>query len=369
VEKAEGQLKERKMLHSFFMQVPAAFCMLKGADHVFELANPAFRELIGNRNPLGKTVRAALPELEDQGLYKLLDEVYQTAKPFFAEGWSAYLMQEDGSLKRTIINFSYQPLTDIYDQTEGILVFAYDVTDQTEAQLLISQSEKKYRELMESLPAAVYTCDQNGYIQLYNEAAARLWGRRPVIGKEMWCGSWKTFRLDGTPLPPEQNPMAVALKEGNISSSEHLIQRPDGSMRNVIPYPQLEKDNDGNIIGALSTLIDITEQVKARKKIEASEQKFRYMANNVPVLIWVSDAEGQRNFFNKSWQNATGRTLKQDAGMGWLETVHEQDVKMFLEQYTSGIENKAPFEIEYRLLRKDGHYRWTISRGAPILDM
>src|SRR3984885_8158116 len=90
-------------------------------------------------------------------------------------------------------------------------------------------SEQLYRQLVQDLPAAIYTCDAEGRIKLYNSAAAELWGREPKIGKDFWCGSWRIYRPDGTALPLGECPMAVALKEGrSVRGEEIVIERPDG---------------------------------------------------------------------------------------------------------------------------------------------
>ena len=68
--------------------------------------------------------------------------------------------------------------------------------------------------VLEALPFAVYTTDADGRITSYNEAAAELWGRRPELGSSQWCGSWRLYRPDGSPLPHDECPLAVALKEG-----------------------------------------------------------------------------------------------------------------------------------------------------------
>ena len=73
--------------------------------------------------------------------------------------------------------------------------------------------ERRLHQLLQALPGAVYTTDALGRITFYNEAAARLWGRRPKLGSDQWCGSWRMFWPDGTPLPHEQSPMAIALRE------------------------------------------------------------------------------------------------------------------------------------------------------------
>lgn len=111
------------------------------------------------------------------------------------------------------------------------------------------------QELINNLPVAVYGCDADGYIEFYNKAAITLWGAEPVRGKDRWCGSVKMYTLDGTPIKPSSSPMALALKEKRIINSVMCIERHDGEKRYVIPNPQLRYKSDGNLLGAVNTLI------------------------------------------------------------------------------------------------------------------
>ena len=109
-------------------------------------------------------------------------------------------------------------------------------------------------ELFDSLPVAVYTCDHLGYVIYYNKAAADLWGREPELGKELWCGSWKIFWPDGTPVALDACPMARALKEGlPVIEEEIMIQCPDGTMKNILPSPVPLFDESGLLQGAVNT--------------------------------------------------------------------------------------------------------------------
>lgn len=71
-----------------------------------------------------------------------------------------------------------------------------DITSQKRAEIIIEESEKRYRDLIQTLPVAVYTVDESGYVNLYNKAAVKLWGREPVLGKELWCGSHEMYTLE-----------------------------------------------------------------------------------------------------------------------------------------------------------------------------
>src|SRR5687768_13872375 len=92
-----------------------------------------------------------------------------------------------------------------------------------------------YAEILDSLPAAVYLCDVEGYITAFNEAAVELWGRKPVLGRDLWCGSWKIYNLDGTPLALDSCPMALTLKNGKAEvGKEIIIEQPSGKRFNIL---------------------------------------------------------------------------------------------------------------------------------------
>lgn len=122
-------------------------------------------------------------------------------------------------------------------------------------------------ELFNCLPVAVYICDHLGCLTFYNKAAVDLWGRTPELEKELWCGSWKIFWPDGTPMALDTCPMARALKEGvPVIEEEIIIQCPDGTLKNVLPSPVPFFDESGVLQGAVNTLLDITEQRRGEKK-------------------------------------------------------------------------------------------------------
>ena len=112
-----------------------------------------------------------------------------------------------------------------------------------------------FRELVDALPAAVYTTDAAGRITYFNEAAAALWGCRPELGKSEWCGSWRIFRPDGRLLPHDQCPMAIALREGRpVRGEEAVAERPDGTRVPFLPFPTPIYDVTGTLIGAVNML-------------------------------------------------------------------------------------------------------------------
>ena len=155
--------------------------------------------------------------------------------------------------------------------------------------------EGLYRDLLNALPAAIYTTDADGRITFYNEAAVAFSGRRPTIGTDSWCVTWKLFWPDGTPLPHDQCPMAVALKEGHaVRGVEAVAERPDGSRVTFVPYPTVFKDAAGKVVGAVNMLVDITERKTASEHQRLLSNEVDHRANNllavVQALVRMADA-------------------------------------------------------------------------------
>lgn len=118
--------------------------------------------------------------------------------------------------------------------------------------------ETRYAEVLQALPFAAYTTDADGRITFYNESAAALWGRRPVLGQDRWCGSWRIYDLDGTLLPHDHCPMAVAIREDRkVRGVTAFAERPDGTRVHFRPFPTPLHDANDNLIGAVNVLVDI----------------------------------------------------------------------------------------------------------------
>ncbi len=133
----------------------------------------------------------------------------------------------------------------------------------------LEEGEQFYHELLEGLHAPVYTCDALGYVKLCNQAALNLWGVKPQIGKTKWCGSFKLYHSDGSPMPIDGCPMALIIKGGRVTDGEEIIvERPDGIRTNVLSRPKLIKNSEGTIVGAINMLQDIT-------ALRTTEQKLR----------------------------------------------------------------------------------------------
>jgi PAS domain S-box-containing protein len=148
------------------------------------------------------------------------------------------------------------------------------------------------RDAIEALPAAIYMTDAEGRITFYNEAAAELWGCRPKLGDSKFCGSWKLYWQDGTPLPHDQCPMAIALKQKKpIRGMEAVAERPDGTRVPFIPYPTPLFDASGKLTGAVNMLVDISERKRAEEVLAAREAQLAVFVEHAPAAIAMFDRD------------------------------------------------------------------------------
>ena len=240
-----------------------------------------------------------------------------------------------------------------------ILLSIEDITEQRQAEEVLKKTSERFRQLVKELPAAVYSCDAQGHILFYNDAAVKLWGRKPEIGKDLWCGSCKIFKPDGSLLPFDSCPMAITLKEGHaIMGEEIIIERPDGSRSIVLAHPQPEFGLSGEVTGAINMLLDITEQIIAKKKIEESEKRYNMMLMQSPFAFAVLKGKDMvitlaNDSIKEVWgkdNDVEGKTLLQV-----LPEIIDQPFPELLDKvYTTGI----PYYGYESLARLKRHGKW-----------
>lgn len=166
-------------------------------------------------------------------------------------------------------------------------------------------------ELLKALPAAVYTTDAKGRITFYNDAAAALWGFSPELGKSEWCGSWRLYWPDGRPMPHDQCPMATALKEERpIRGAEAVAERPDGTCITFLAYPTPLWDASGTLIGAVNTLVDITD----RKSAEEAAGRLAAIVQSSADAIMSEDLNGIITSWNSGAKCVFGYTDEEIVG-------------------------------------------------------
>ena len=182
----------------------------------------------------------------------------------------------ESELERAVVTMARAPAEDNVVQ----------ISDSLRSQATLRERERRFRGLLDVLPAAVYTTDANGRLTYYNDASAEHWGHRPPICTTEWCVSWKLYWPDGTPLAHDECPMAIALKADRIvRGMEAVAERPDGTRVPFIPYPTPIHDDAGKLIGAVNMLVDITDRKRAEDQQALLVRELHHRVKNTLATV------------------------------------------------------------------------------------
>jgi len=267
---------EHRQLRSLFEQAPSFMCFLRGKEHIFEIANAPFYQVVGHRDLIGKSVREGLPEIEAQGFIDLLDRVYQTAEPFIASGVRAQVQRHPGAPPvEVFLDFSYQPILSTSGTVAGILVQGYDITTQkrqeSEHSALLGAeraaaeaAEQQQRFFAESIPQQVWTAVPNGNLDFVNRRALEYFGasEEEVIGAG-WLGVVHPDDVTGA-----VQRWSHSLRTGDEYEVEFRLKRADGSYRWHLARALALRDNDGRIVKWFGTNTDMDELKRARDELQ-----------------------------------------------------------------------------------------------------
>jgi PAS domain S-box-containing protein len=247
-----------------------------------------------------------------------------------------------------------------------------DITARKRAEVKLQKSERAMRELLGALPAAIYVTDAAGFIVYFNTAAVALWGLRPELHKTRYCGSWRLYRPDGTPLSADESPMAMALKQKKpIRGTEAIAERPDGTRVPFIPFPTPLFDASGELTGAVNMLVDISERQKAEQVIAEHNMQLALAGKVGMVGSFTFDLNSGRMQVAPGYAaihglpEGTSETSRAD----WRTRVHPDDLPVLdahLQETLAG--RRSEHQCEYRILRPDADIRWIESRARICYD-
>ena len=365
--KTRLELEEnQRKFRSLVIQSPVAMAIFRSKNLVIELANKTMLNIWNKtmEEVEGKHLLDLFPELRNQKYPGLLMRIFETKVSHRETESVAYV---GSAMQKYYVDYEYAPLMNFDGSVSGIIATVNDVTEKVAARKQIEEAEEKYRNLIESIPAAVYTVDKEGYIDMYNKNAVQLWGRRPEEKKDKWWLARKLFDINNNELLPEETPIAKALRENKEITAELIVETNEG-IKNVIADPRPLHDAEGNVTGALNMIIDITDRKQAEKAVRESEERFRLLADSMPQFIWTADAEGMLNYFSESVYEYAGFSYEEMLEKGWLDIVHENDREMNVQQWIRSISTGEDFSFEHRFRKYDGEYRWQLSRAIPQKD-
>jgi PAS domain S-box-containing protein len=240
------------------------------------------------------------------------------------------------------------------------------------ANTALRASEEQVRLLLDSTGDAIYGVDLQGNCIICNPACAHLLGHdgpTALLGRNMHALMHHS-RPDGAPYPQAECPIEQVLRLGQATRAEdEVFWRADGTSFPV-EYRAHPLHRDGQVVGAVVTFTDLTERRRARAALEESEAAFRAMAENVPEMIWMCTPDGLNVYFNQQWVGYTGLSLAECSGAAWSTPFHPDDKQKARVAWKTTVESggAVPYQIECRLRKADGSYRWFLIKGVPLRD-
>lgn len=366
--KAKQRVAEsEKQFRQMVMQSPIPMTIVRGPHHIIEMANAVMFEQIWHRqenDTIGKSILEVFPELKEQKYEELLNRVYRSGEIHREIESLAYVKGNDG-LNKFYLDFEYAPLFETDGRVSGIMITVNNVTEKVEARKAIESNEQRTGALLKTapFPIGVYI-GKDLIIEIANQSIIDIWGKgQDVVGKPFKKllpeveGQGVFEQLDQvleTGLPIHTYNKQIRIEDNGVMKHYYF---------NYSFNPLT--DAEGKVYGVMNTAANVTDLNVAKQKIEESEKRFRNVADSAPVLIWMSGLNKECYYFNTAWLKFTGRTMEEESGNGWMDGIFPEDLNRCVDIYSSSFEQKEAFQMEYRLRRNDGEYRWISNSGVP----
>lgn len=350
-----------KNIESILSHAPAMICILRGPDHVYELANDQYYQMVGHRDILGKPVREAVPEAEGQGFFELLDEVRATGNPY--KGFEAPIELKINSLerKKSFLDFVYQPIFDSNGKVDGIFVYVVDVTEKVLARKKIEESESELRRLIDTVPAMIWITNESGESVYLNKNWYDYTGQKP---EEALGFGWRNA------AHPEDKELAEkSFKKANLERNAYSVtfrvKTKTGEYRWVIDSGRPKYSSDGEYEGMMGTVVDVHQEKMKEKVLADVEYKYEELIHSSPSLIATFKGrdfivEIANDAIIETWgkgNDVIGKPL-----LEMLPELTQQGMdKILNEVYTTGIPYKGyemPIEIERHGKRELFHFNF-----------
>ncbi|WP_108484791.1 PAS domain-containing protein [Oceaniglobus ichthyenteri] len=253
-----------RFFQSAFDQAPSFMAIVNGPQHEFQIVNRSYVDLVDGRDLVGLTVREALPELEGQGFFELLDRVYTTGEPVSIKGMGAQLKSPaNGQMAQRFVDFIFHPIKDETGTPTGIFIQGHDVTGQKTAEAQLTATREKFRTMAQTMPNHVWTAEKDGGINWLNDRIYRFTGLREG---DLYGTNWGRV-VHPDDLETVSTQWADTIRHGKTYESEFRIQAADGSYRWHLVRASPLRSDDGALIGWVGTNTDIEERKSTENQI------------------------------------------------------------------------------------------------------
>ncbi len=349
--------KEGRLYEAAYAQSPLPKAWLD-AQGRFTRVNHAFCKMLGRSE-------AELIGLRVEDVTRSRDGV---------DGWSTFLADEDSDLTAPQREFRFvhcdghfftglvtrSALRDARGTLVCNVIHIQDVTMRAQIEKDLRASEARFRAITACSPLGIFLTDSLGQCIFANDVYLRLTGLSAEdVRGEGWVRS----------LHPEDREFVVEAwsrfaRHGGEFDHQYRYMRPDKSILWVRVLASAIYE-DQQVIGYIGMVENVTNQREGDLLLRESEKRFRKLADSVPALIWMDDKDKSGSYINKAWIDYTGNSHLGDA---WTDSVHPEDLDLYLQRTARCWDRHEPYRLEYRLRRRDGVYRWFMVTAIPLFD-
>lgn len=249
------------------------------------------------------------------------------------------------------------------DNAQLFAAAEHQVLQRKQVEVTLRESERRFRAMIDSLPAAVFTTDWQGRLTHFNPALLDLMGLEPPFGSRQWSQSWKLMHADLTPV------LDVMAALSSPTREELIAERPDGSRRWFIPYPTSLKDAEGAIVGSINMLVDITDRKVAQEALRQSEERFRRIFESSAVGIAIFTPDGPLLQANQAYSKITGYGEEELPELNFISLTHPEDRPSTLHLIQELTAGRVPgFALETRCLHRTGVTVWVNTSVSVLRD-
>lgn len=250
------------------------------------------------------------------------------------------------------------------DTHDIVIVFVVDITQRKQTEKAWNESQERYKLVVEATNDGI--CDWN----ITNDQV--YWNDRyyEILGLNRKDIPEPSQEFARSLIHPQDHSLVQAFMHDHLQEKksypiEIRMRHSTGDYRYVRINARAVWNEQGIPVRLTGTITDITESKQAEIVLKESEERFRTMADAAPVLIWTCDSSGAGDYFNKTWLTFTGRTLEQELGFGWTVGIHPDDRERCIATCEEAKLNRSVLNMEFRLRRFDGEYRWILDTANP----
>ncbi|MFT3784678.1 MAG: PAS domain S-box protein [Tepidisphaeraceae bacterium] len=304
-------------------------------------------------DPTGQLVTEIAPRFEGVGLLADYIRVIETGEPL--------------EKTYTIPCTSGDALTEVHVSrvdNETLVVAWRDCTEEKRAGEALKHSERRYRALVDSAAQIVWHTDAAGRVLEQQPSWSAFTGQ--TFDECQGLGWLNAIHADDRPAVQAEWMRCLTAK--SIYRNEHRLRRADGQYRLMTAHGVPILNDNGDVVEWIGTHIDITDFRAAEARLAGSERFYHQIIDALPHLTWTCAPSGLCDYLSKSWLDYTGRSLDQLLGYAWVDLVHPDDRGRVERTWAECVQTHARYDIEFRLRRHDGTYRWYSNTATVLLD-